>query len=74
VEYIVTHPMIVNGVRRRRGDVLSGADAEAVRDNANLHDTCVINPHVPFSAAAPAPSTPPAAPTKVAAPPRTTED
>jgi hypothetical protein len=43
MDYIVRDPVIVNGVRRQRGDELFGDDAKAVEASASIRARCV--PH-----------------------------
>ncbi|HET9029265.1 MAG TPA: hypothetical protein VFN49_03740 [Candidatus Aquilonibacter sp.] len=63
--YIVRDPVIVNGIRRQRGDVLEGADAVAVAASPMLQHRCVkdsvSSPAAPQPAAQPAPQAAPKA-------------
>lgn len=43
MDYLVRDHVIVNGIRRRRGDVLTGEDAAAVEASPMIRARCV--PH-----------------------------
>lgn len=57
--YIVREPVIVNGKRRQRGDILEGADAQAVDGSVLLQHRC-IRDSAPSAAPTPVPSSFPA--------------